>query len=156
VSENFTSNQKLKSDALDKRGCKNVFIRSNRNNGGQKMLGHTIVTSQLGSAVHSHAVVTKTVATTQKLQFTNTLVGKLTPINCHDNCTINVPTLKRSPTAPCDEVRKRERVECGSDQCIGCDQCSTKSRRRLRNIGRGSSPIYGADGCRVARWHHHK
>jgi hypothetical protein len=54
-----------------------------------------------------------------------------------------------------DMKNKRERVECGSDQCIGYDQCSMTSRQRLRGIGRGSSRIYGADGCRVARWHHH-
>jgi hypothetical protein len=38
-------------------------------------------TSQLGSAVRSHAVVTKTVATTQKLQFTHTHTGR--EINCN-------------------------------------------------------------------------
>ncbi len=34
--------------------------------------------SQQGSAVRSHAVENKTIMTTQKLQFTNTLVGELT------------------------------------------------------------------------------
>jgi hypothetical protein len=102
------------------------------NNVDQKMLGHTILTSQLGSAVRSHVVVTKLFRQHQKLQFKHTLVVKLTPINCHKNCTINVPLMKRPPTAPCDEVRTRERVECGSDQCIGYDQCSMTSRQRLR------------------------
>jgi hypothetical protein len=39
----------------------------------------------------------------------------------------------------CDEVRTRERVECGSDQCIRYDQCSMTSRQRVR--GQGGGPL---------------
>jgi hypothetical protein len=76
MSENFTSNQKLKSDALDKLGCKKCLHPIQSKQWRTKVLGHTIVTSQLGSAVRSHAVETETVATTQKLQFTHTHTGR--------------------------------------------------------------------------------
>jgi hypothetical protein len=77
-----------------------------------KMLGQTIL--RLGSAVRSHAVVNETRRDNTKTAVHTHSGLELMPIS-HDNCTINVPSLKRSPTAPCDEVRKRERVECGSD-----------------------------------------